>query len=138
MKPMFLQMQCVFCKKSLEELKSHSGSGLFSVYLCRDCIYPEHHTLYKQLYFNNGFQLLVDAIQIDEYYICRYFKKTTISGKENYTSLSKNVIGSLDNSNDMEPISLNHPICEIDHIMDLQFDNIKLLKQKLAIYTTFS
>jgi hypothetical protein len=58
--------------------------------------------------------------------------------KYNYSIIFKEALGFLDGSHDMEPMTLNKPVCEIDSILDLPFDNIKLAKKKLDVWTVFS
>lgn len=137
MTPMYIKMACVFCRKPLEYTIQGTG-GVFDLYTCKSCQSPKYHTLYRQLYFFNKGDLLTDNIRIDEYYITRYFKPTHKSDRSNYTVIYKEALGVLENIPDMEPISLNKPVCDVNHIIDLPFDNLSLAKHKLDIWTTFS
>jgi len=99
---------------------------------------PDFETLYRQLYNIGGTTLLSDAIRIDEYYVVRYFQPTSQKAKYNFSIIFKEIIGVLESNPDMEPITFNKPVCEIDFVIDLPFDNIKLAKQKLDVLTLFS
>jgi hypothetical protein len=137
--PMYIQMACKFCKKPVEYLAEHAGKDQLNVYLCRGCQEPNHHTLYRQLYkkLQPGI-LLAESIQMDDYYLVRYHRPTSKDSKYNYSIIFKSIIGTLDSSPDMEPISLNKPVCEIDHILELPWHDIEAAKHKLDLYTTFS
>jgi hypothetical protein len=135
---MFISMACGFCRKPLEFQERHSGDTHFDLYICRDCQAPKHQTLYRQLYNKQGFVLLCDYVRIDEWFITRYYRPTSKGSKSNYSIIFKEAIGIIDGSVDMEPISLNKPVCEVDCILDLPLNDIELLKHKLSIWTTFS
>jgi hypothetical protein len=125
-------MYCHFCQNSLQENK-HPGDPdgkFFILYLCRNCI-PEHKTLFREVYDSTTFQLLADATRVDEFYIIRNYK-------ENKTIINKDIIGVIESSTDLEPITYTKPVCELDGIFDIPFRNLELLRHKLSIYTTFS
>jgi hypothetical protein len=122
-------------------LTAHPGDPLslkFHLYLCRRCK-PEHNSLYRELRRSSSDQgLIADSIRVGEFYVIRTYQLNPTSGKLNYTSISKDIIGVLENSPDMTEISFTKRVCEIDGILELPFDDIDLLKRKLSIYTLFS
>lgn len=137
--PMYLAMICPFCENPLEWQSHHSGAEMFDLYVCRECQKPDHQTLYRRLYERNKFdQILADNLKMDEYFIVRYFQPTSKGSKYNYTVIYKEVLGVLDNCSDMEPITLNKPVCEIDFIINLPWRNIELAKRKLSTWAVFS
>lgn len=119
------QNACVFCNNPLKLIDGHSAKGVFTLYICENCI-PNHTTEYKQLYFVNGLVLLSEAITIDEYYITRHYEKTITNGAKEQTIISKF-------NYDCQSI-----VCGFDYILNLNFNDIDALKKKLDIYTTFS
>jgi len=125
-------MICRFCNSVLTETP-HPGDpkkNIFILYICRGCL-PQHNTLYRELYDKNTYELLADAIRIDEFYVIRNYKNKK-------TTFNKDIIGVLENSPDMEPITFTKPVYEMDGIWDIPFNDIEMLKHKLRIYTTFS
>lgn len=138
MTPMHIQMDCLFCQKPLVFVPKHSGDMYFYLYTCRGCQSPNHQTLHRQLYDQKSKLLLSDCVQIDEYYITRYYRPTSIGYRYNYSVIFKEALGILDGCSDMEPISLNKPVCEVNHIIDLPTKDLENLKHRLDIWTTFS
>lgn len=138
MTPMYIKMGCVFCQEPLEWQEEHSGKGYFDLYKCKNCMRPDFETLYRQLYNIGGTTLLSDAIRVDEYYLVRYFQPSSKNARYNFSIIFKEVIGVLESSPDMDPITFNKPVCELDFVIDLPFNNIKLAKQKLDVWTLFS
>ncbi len=137
-------MHCIFCSEALQF--QPEGQDVFNVYSCRECQYPNYNTLYRQLYnapdynpFSNTYKgLLSDSIRIDEYYVVRYHFPVDRGDRDSYTIIFREALGFLDNAPDHEPLSLNKPVCEIDHVIELPWKNIELVKKKLDIWTTFS
>lgn len=130
-------MICPFCHKYLHMEPEHAGQLVFDLFLCRGCQLPIHDTLYRQLYYKDKLELLVDTIRVDNFYVIRYHVSMQ-KGNSPHSMIYKNIIGTFDSSPNMEPISMNKPVCDIDHVIDLPLHNIELLKHKLRIYTTFS
>jgi hypothetical protein len=125
-------MICRFCNNVLTETP-HPGDAkgdIFLLYICRGCL-PAHNTLYRELYDRKTYELLADAIRIDEFYVIRNYK-------HNKTTFNKDIIGVLESSPDMEPITFTKPVHEMVGIWDIPFSDIELLKHKLRVYTTFS
>lgn len=135
---MYIKMGCIFCHEPLEWQEEHSGKGYFDLYKCKNCMRPDFETLYRQLYNIGGTTLLSDAVRVDEYYVVRYFQLSSKNAKYNFSIIFKEVIGVLESNPDMEPITFNKPVCELDFIIDLPFDNVKLAKRKLDVWTVFS
>ena len=136
-------MKCIFCNDNLQYISE--GQDIFNVYACRDCQKPNHKTIYRQLYnspnyksFNDYKGLLSDSMRVDEYYVVRYYVPGSRGDRFNYTIIFKEALGFLESSPEMEPISLNKPVCEIDHVIELPWHDIVLVKKKLDIWTTFS
>lgn len=133
-------MICKFCKKALT-LTSHPGDPLnlkFNLYICRRC-QPEHNSLYRELREKSADQeLITDSIRIGEFYITRMYKTNLTTGRSNYTTINKDIIGVLEDSKDMTAITFTKPVCDVDGILELPFHDINLIKQKLRIYTMFS
>lgn len=130
-------MICQFCYKYLHLEPEHAGKIVFDLYLCRGCQLPTYDTLYRQLYFKEKPELLADTIRVDNFYVIRHH--VCIQKNDSPRSIIyKNIIGTLDGSPNVEPISFNSPVCQIDHVIDLPLYDIELLKHKLKIYTTFS
>lgn len=125
-------MYCRICQETLTESK-HPGDPegrFFILYLCKNCV-PEHNTLFREVYDSTTYKLLADAVRMDEFYVIRNYK-------ENKTIINKDIIGVLESSPDMEPISMTKPVCELEGIVELPFHDIELMRHKLDIYTTFS
>lgn len=129
-------MICVFCQQPIQ-LVTHTNSDMLDLRECRNCQYPTHKTLCRKLYDKLGI-LLAESFKIDEYYVNRIYGKSSITNRDYYSVIYKDVIGIFNDSPDIEPMSLSKPVCEIDHILDLPFHDIELLKKKLATYTMFS
>lgn len=129
---------CGFCNKPLEFQAKHSGDTVFDLYTCKGCQSPNHDTMCRQLFYKDDKVLLSDFTRIDEFCITRYYQPTNNGAKYNYSIIFKEVLGVLESSPDMEPMTLNKPVCEIDHIIELPLHDIELLKHKLHIWTTFS
>lgn len=138
MTPIYLQMACRFCNKPVLRIEDHSGKGIFDLYICKDCLKPIYNSTYRQLHIINKVDLLVDSIQLDEYYIIRYHKSLSHVSRSNYTIIYRDILGAIENSTDLEPIVTRKAVCEIDHILELDFTDIAALKQKLSVYTLFS
>jgi hypothetical protein len=136
--PIFIRMSCIFCKKAMEYQPESVATKTFDLYLCRNCQRPQYKTLYRQLYNHKKVELLSDNIQIDNYFITRYFQPTHKDSKYNYSVLYKDVIGVLESNPNMEPISLKREVGEVDHIIELPWDDLEAVKRKLKVYTTFS
>jgi hypothetical protein len=128
---------CHFCSKLLQFQIEHAGSTVFDLFICRECQSPQYKTLYRQLYFKDGYQLLCDYTRIDEFTITRYFRPNRPNGRYNYSIIFKEALGIIESSTDMEPMVMNKPVCELDYVVELPSD-IPLLKHKLNIWTTFS
>jgi hypothetical protein len=129
---------CHFCLNALKFQEEHAGNTIFDLYICRDCRAPLYKTLYRQLYFKNKLELLVDYTRIDEFVITRYFKPNIPNGKYNYSIIFKEALGIIESSPNMEPMTLNKPVCEVNYIIELPAHDIPLLKHKLNIWATFS
>lgn len=129
---------CEFCQQAMTEIIDHSGKGFFDLYKCFDCLRPDHKSMYRQLYDMGQAELLSDAIELDNFYIIRYFSPGRIGRKCNYTVINHEVIGAFADDPDMEPMTYRLPVCELEGILDLPFSNPKLMLQKLHVYTTFS
>lgn len=138
MTPIYLKMRCLFCKNPLGFQKEDVGSRTFDLYTCRDCKAPAYRTLHRQLYFYNKTDLLSDNIQIDEYFITRHFRPSHPSAKYGCSIIYKEAIGVFDGDVDMQPIIINNPVCELDYIIELPWNDIEAVKRKLNLYTIFS
>lgn len=129
---------CEFCWQPMIEVREHSGNGFFDLYKCFDCLGPSHKSMYRQLYDLGKTELLSDAIEIDSFYIIRYFSPGHINRRCNYTVINHDVIGAFADDPDLEPMTYRLPVCELDGILDLPFQDPELMLKKLQLYTTFS
>ena len=125
---------CGFCRGALK----YKSANYFDLFLCRDCQEPKYTTLHRQVCYAGQTQLLADSLRINDFYVIRYFHPARPNERSNYTVIYKDILGAIDHSPDMEPITLTKPVCDIDHLVELPMDNIELLIQKLSLWTTFS
>lgn len=143
---------CPFCKKDLiVSLHDHDRSELR---VCHLCLTPTHDTMYKELYSIVKCHYVVDqnknplirrklvskAVRVDDFYILIDYDYNISTYPQQYprTHIYKNITGTIANSLNFEPITEHNPIYKTGDILDLPFDNIELLKNKLKTYTIFS
>ena len=133
-------MKCIFCNELLKEEEVYA-KDLLEVFACRDCKRPAHSTVYRQIYYKGKRDLIQDLIMVDYWCITRWYKSDTNSN--GYSLIYKDVIGvmrglvSLHNL-DPEPVSINAPVCKIDHIVNIDTTNLKSFRHKLSTWITFS
>lgn len=132
MTPMFIQMTCIFCTRPLPYDPHHYVPDRVYLYRCKDCQQPRHKTMYKQQYHQHSKRLIADAIRIDNWYVLRRFEEI------NYSVIYSDILGVLNSSPDLEPITFKNEVCRLNYTLELPWHNIKLVKKKLSIYTTFS
>lgn len=130
---------CVFCNKVPPKIE-HANNKYLDVYVCTSCLGPEYNTKFREIANVGESVILADSIRIDDFYIIRNFEYNPTYMKANYTRIYRDIIGCLDTSNDMEPLSFRRDplICQLDIIIELPWYDLELCKQKLQIYTTFS
>lgn len=130
--------ECGFCDRIMEKIE-HQNKDLFDVYLCENCI-PGFSTRYRQLFYKGEAELLAATIRIDEYFVVLNHAFNYTSRRTNYTKIYKKVIGELNDSLDLEPLTWGPdlPVFELDFILRLPLHDIAACRQKLSIYTTFS
>ena len=156
---------CPFCTKELTLDNDHIqitmgavGNGIdtlskYELYVCHLCQSPVYDSMYKELYSRDSMTLIIDGVRgetivtkkllvkaalIDEFYVIVGTDYHLGHKRNPFTSIYKNIIGTVGHSIDFEPITANKPVLDLDYILDLPFDNIPALKNKLQTYTVFS
>lgn len=135
-----MSYECGFCNKSMDII-SHTNSDLFDIYLCEGCIKPGFDTRFRQVCYKDEEYVLATTIRLDEFFIVLNYAFNYTNRRTNYTQVyRKNVIGELNDSLDLQPITWGPdlPAFDLDFIMILPLHNPAEAKRKLEIYTTFS
>ena len=122
------------------EMIEHHNSNLFDIFLCAGCQLPKYDTRFRQVYYPGQSELLATNIRIDEFFVVINYAFNYITKRTGYTLIFKKVIGFIDNSLDIEPLTYDtdRPVHDFDMILELPVHNPALLKTKLNIYTLFS
>jgi hypothetical protein len=130
--------QCGFCNKQMEKIE-HANKEMFDVFLCEGC-QPNYTTRYRQLFYKGEFEVLATTIRIDEYFVVLNHSFNFTSRRTNYTKIYKKIIGELNDSLDLEPLTWGPdlPVFDLDFILSLPLHDVAACRQKLSIYTTFS
>ncbi len=130
--------ECGFCDQLMEKIE-HTNKDMFDVFLCEGC-QKGFGTRYRQIFYAGETELLATTLRIDEYFVVLNYAFNFTTRRTNYTKIYKKVIGELNDSLDLEPITWgpDEPVFELDFIISLPLHEIAVCKQKLAIYTTFS
>jgi len=156
---------CKFCNKQLiiDNPKAFMSFGSVSkteetmtryvMYICNLCRSPVYDSMYKEVYSQesythkvNGqlgetvttYALLAKAALIDDFYVILANDYHLGHLKCPYTRIYKDIVGTVAHSIELEPITQYPPVCHLDYLIDLPFDNIEALKNKLNTYTLFS
>ncbi len=134
-----MTIECGFCHKVLDII-NHTNSELFDVYLCEGCLKPNFDTRFRQVCYKGQQEVLANTIRIDEFFIVLNYSFNFITTRTNFTQIYRKVIGELNDSLDLVPITWTHdlPVFDLDFIVRLPLHDPALAKQKLQIYTTFS
>ena len=130
---------CQFCHKELEVI-NHTNSDLLTIYLCEGCRLPEYYTRFRCVTYKDSEHVLAITVTLDEFFIELNYAFNFTNRRTNYTKIYKNVIGELDTSLDLAPITWGKgdPVCDLDFVVSFPLHNPALVKQKLQIYTLFS
>ncbi len=130
---------CGFCHK-VPEIINHTNSDLLDVYLCEGCIKPNYDTRFRHVCYKGETEILATTVRIDEFFVVINYHFNFTTRRTNYTRIYKKIIGILNGQLDLEPITWGPdlPVCDLDFIVKLPWDNPALVKEKLQIYTTFS
>jgi len=131
---------CHFCNKNLYKI-SHHNLDLFDLFLCSNCLFPDYHNQYRELYFFAQEELLAASFKLDEFYVVLNYSFNFTNKRANYTTIYKNSIENINVSDDLEPIVWEHSyplVCDIDHIVEFPFHDPARLKNKLRICALFS
>lgn len=130
---------CPFCHQELEII-NHTNSDLLDVYLCQGCRLPEFSTRFRCVTYKNEKYILATTITLDDFFIELNYAFNFTNRRTNYTKIYKGIIGELDSSLDLTPITWasGNPVCDFDFIMKLPLHDPASTLQKLRIYTTFS
>lgn len=125
-------MICILCLQTMG-FCSTAGPQHFELWMCSDC-QSNYHSLYRRLYESNEDclpSLVADSIKIYDFYIVRNFKKDT-------TIIFKSIVGVFEEDITFEPISFTKQVCELQFILDLNWQDVTSVIEKLNIYTNFS
>lgn len=130
---------CGFCHQ-VPDVRNHTNSDLLDLYICEGCVKPNFDTRFRHVTYKDEPYILATTIRIDEWFIILNYAFNYTNKRTNYTQIYKKVIGELDSSLDLAPITWgpDRPVCDLDFVMKLPLHNPALVKQKLQIYTTFS
>lgn len=131
---------CKFCNKDMNKIDHHNPE-LFDVYLCEDCLAPSYATRYRELYRAGEEELLAVTVRLDEFYVVINHAFNYTTKRTNFTVVYKNAIGAITRSLDLEPITCwdsDLPVCDLDQVLSLPFDDPAALKHKLQVYALFS
>lgn len=115
-------MICYFCNSALRDTApAGSLKEIFLFYVCPGC--QPHEVIYRELYDQDTDELIADAIRIDEYLIIRNYQTNT-------TEFDRTI-------RDNKFTNVNN-LFKMDGIWNISSTDIKSIKQKLNLYTTFS
>ena len=115
-------MICYFCNSALRDTApAGSLKEVFLLYVCPGC--QPHEVIYRELYDQDTDELIADAIRIDEYLIIRNYQTNTT---EFDRTIRYNKFTNVNN------------LFKMDGIWNISSTDIKSIKQKLNLYTTFS
>jgi hypothetical protein len=133
-----IDVRCKLCN-NWAPITEHRNDTMFDIYVCAGCQAPHFKTRYREIYPQGDNKLLGVSLRIDDYYVVLNYGLTYRSRKTNFTSIYKKIIGELESSSDLEPITwdADSPVVEFDFILKLPHD-VRLIKQKLQTYTLFS
>ena len=132
-------VECGFCHKA-PDIVNHTNSDIFDIYLCEGCLLPNFDTRFRQVCYKGDTQVLAVTIRLDEYFIVLNYNFNFTTKRINYTQIYKKVIGELNDSLELQPITWgpDMPVFDLDFVVRLPLHDPALAKQKLQIYTTFS
>lgn len=123
-------MTCRFCNSTLRDTApAGSLKEKFFLYVCTKC--QPHEVIYRVLHSVNTNDLLADAVRIDEFLIIRNYQK-------NKTSFDKKIIINLGDDLNPKFRTYSKQVYELAGIWEIPSTDIKTIKQKLQLYTTFS
>lgn len=130
---------CGFCNKIPEQV-DHANREMFDVYLCAGCKKPDFDTRYRIVCYKGYPDILAVTVRLDEYYIILNHNFNYTTRRTKYTTIYKKVIGSINYSLDLEPITWGpeEPVCDLDFLVKLPLHDPAAVKRKLQIYTLFS
>jgi hypothetical protein len=130
---------CGFCGKIPDQI-DHANQDLFDIYLCVGCIKPDFDTRFRMVCYKGYPNILAITFRIDEYYVVVNYAFNYTTRRTRYTTIYKKVLGNIDSSLDLEPITWDPdlPVCDLDMALELPLHNPTLLKEKLKTYTIFS
>jgi hypothetical protein len=133
-----IKVRCKLCKQ-IAPITEHKNDKMFDIYVCAGCQMPNFGTRYREIYQQGSSKILGATLRLDDYYIVLNYGLTYRSRRTNFTSIYKKVIGEIESSIDLEPITwdADQPVIEFDFILKLPHD-VGLIKQKLQTYTLFS
>lgn len=132
-----IKVKCKLCSNTAP-ITEHSNDKIFDIYVCAGCQVPNFKTRYREIYSQND-KLLGASLRLDDYYIVLNYNLTYMYKEANYTSIYKKIIGELESSPDLEPLTWDAdlPVIEFDFILDLPND-VRLIKNKIQTYILFS
>ena len=133
-------IKCGFCQQELEII-NHTNPEVFDIMVCEGCMRPDFDTRFRQVFRKGTTELLATTIRIDEFFIILNHNFNYSTKRTNYTQIfKKGVIGELDGSLDLQPVTWgpDEPAFDLDFILKLPLHDPALTKRKLQIYTTFS
>lgn len=132
-----IEVGCKLCGNAAP-ITEHRNATMFNIYVCIGCQAPNYKTRYREIYSQSD-KLLGASLRLDDYYVVLNYNLNYRNRKVNYTSIYKKIIGELESSPDLEPLTWDAdlPVIEFDFILDLPND-VKLIKQKLQTYVLFS
>jgi len=130
--------ECPFCGKAPTFYTDDAHKDFFLLYNCRGCQLPKHKTLYRVLYDKHDLTLLSISVEVDPYYLVYKFVDHQTHNTDYSTTIFKDIIGVLNFDADPRPLTFKKPVCSVDYVIQLPFDDIPLVLRKLDVYTVLS